>query len=180
MKAGVKELLFALIMIGLLAGAWYFVFRKANDRIARLREDTKDKQVQLDLVEQALRQIEDVEQEISSLRQKAEVFENRLPSAGDVQVILHQITGFGTKHRLSVSTVRMMGTEKSGLYMEDRMAMSVQGDFAKLYEFLLDIERMDRITRLSKVELRRLPEDGAVAADLGLSIFYVPDGGLTR
>jgi type IV pilus assembly protein PilO len=175
MTPGVRNLLFTLIMVGLLAGAWYFVFPKATDQIARLRADTQNKQTQLDQVERALRDVEDVEKEMNDLKAKADMFDNKLPSAGDVQVILAQITAFGKKNKLDVKAVRTLRTDKMGNYMEDQMGMTVSGDFRQLYQFLLDIERMDRITRLGKIQLSRLKEEGAVSAELSLSIFYVPD-----
>lgn len=180
MRTGLRELLFTLIMVALLAGAWYFVFKKATERIARLREDTQTKQAQLDHVERALREIHDVEQEMKDLKRKADIFENKLPAAGDVQVILSQITEYGRKNQLDVKAVRTQKSEKMGNYMEDQMAMTLTGDFKRLYQFLIDIERMDRITRIGQMQLHRIPEvDGAIAADLVLSIFFVPDANTT-
>jgi len=176
MRTGLREVLFALIMVALLAGAWYFVFKKATDRVARLREDTKVKQAQLDQVEHALREIRDVEQEMTDLKRKADLFENKLPAAGDVQVILSQITAYGKKNQLDVKAVRTQRSERMGNYMEDQMAMTLTGDFKRLYQFLIDLEHMDRITRVGQMQLHRIPEvEGGVTADLVLSIFYVPD-----
>ena len=176
MRFGSRELLFLVIMIGLLLGAWYFVFQKANDRLAMLRKDTKEKQEQLDLLSRTRKDISDINVEMAELKKGIEVFEQKLPSAREVDTTLRSIQEMAATNQLNVKQVTSLTTEKAAGYMEQQMSLVVTGDFLRFYGFLLNVERLDRITRIGQLRMEKIGDvEGSMTANMVLSIFYVPE-----
>ncbi len=58
--------------------------------------------------------------------------------------------------------------------------MSLQGNFNGFYSFLLQLEKLQRITRVTQMDLQKINDrDGEMTAALTLSIFFEPDTGST-
>ena len=53
--------------------------------------------------------------------------------------------------------------------------MSLSGDFNGFYAFLLQLENLPRITRITQMKLEKINEhDGDATAQITLSIFFEP------
>ena len=56
--------------------------------------------------------------------------------------------------------------------------LSLSGDFNGFYSFLLQLEKLQRITRVTDMTLQKINDhDGEMQAQLTLSIFFEPDTG---
>ena len=56
--------------------------------------------------------------------------------------------------------------------------MSLSGDFNGFYSFLLQLEKLPRITRVTNMSLSKITDrDGEMNATMTLSIFFEPDTG---
>jgi hypothetical protein len=56
--------------------------------------------------------------------------------------------------------------------------MSLAGDFKGFYSFLLALEKLPRITRVTQMQLTKINDkDGQMQATMTLSIFFEPDTG---
>jgi hypothetical protein len=56
--------------------------------------------------------------------------------------------------------------------------MNLSGDFAGFYEFMLQLERLPRLTRVQNMTLDKINgQEGAMEAKLLLSIFFEPETG---
>jgi cellulose synthase/poly-beta-1,6-N-acetylglucosamine synthase-like glycosyltransferase len=65
---------------------------------------------------------------------------------------------------------------KAAGYFELPVKIVMKGDFRSFYDFLLQIERLARITRINQMKLTKINEvDGSMTADMTLSIFFAPD-----
>ncbi len=54
--------------------------------------------------------------------------------------------------------------------------MSLSGDFNGFYSFMLQLEKLPRITRVGQMNLAKINDrDGEMQAQLTLSIFFEPD-----
>jgi Tfp pilus assembly protein PilO len=61
--------------------------------------------------------------------------------------------------------------------MEQPLDIEITGDFDGFYKFLLDIEQLPRITRLTDLEVVRSDKvDGEMKTKLVLSVYYEGDG----
>ena len=59
-----------------------------------------------------------------------------------------------------------------------QIELSLQGDFNGFYSFLLQLEKLQRITRVTQMNLQKINDrDGEMTAQMTLSIFFEPDTG---
>ena len=177
MKFGGRELLFLLVMVGLLFSAWYFVFRNADSEIRRLNDDTFQKRERLAQVQSASSKIQDMGKKIEELQKAIRLIEAKLPRERETKDIVRQIDLQARNYRqLQVSTVRALRPEKAASYWEQPVKLQMSGDFKSFYEILQKIETLTRITRINQMRLTKISErDGSMQADLTLSIYYAPD-----
>lgn len=178
MKFGAREVLFLLVMLGLLGSAWFFVFKRADESIAAYAADTASKEQKLREVREATVRIADMNKRLESLQQLIRMFEGKLPRASELGAIVRQVDQQARKSRLlEVGSIKAPSApEKAAGYFELPVRISMRGDFKSFYDFLLQIERMTRITRINQMKLTKINEvDGSMSADMTLSIYFAPD-----
>lgn len=182
MRFGGRELLFLLVMVGLLFSAWYFVFRTADEKIAILNAETQDKQQRLRDLKVATSRINDMSKKIEELRDRIQFYESRLPKERETVEVLRQIDLQARSNRmLQVSRIQQMRPEKAAGYFELPVKILMRGDFKGFYEFLLQMERMARIMRINQMKLSKINEkDGSMTADMTISIYFAPDADPTK
>lgn len=177
MKFGARELLFLVVMVGLLFSAWYFVFKNADERIAGYNADTNEKRAKLAEVKAAMMRIQDMGKRIDDMQQQIRKIEDALPRERETGNIVRQIDMQARSFKLlQVAGMRAAPPEKASNYWELPVKLQMKGDFKSYYEFLLKMERLTRITRINQMKLSKVNEhDGSMTADLTLSIYYSPD-----
>ena len=173
MKLGPREVLFLLLLLVLPAAAYRFVFQPRNEQIHQVRAQIIDKRAKLERLEQATRRIDDLGREIERLSDAVAMFEQKLPAEREVEVILKEVWELATARGLTPRSIRTDDTVDMQLYAELPLKMVIEGDFDGFYSFLLDMERLRRITRLPQLRLENVDRyEGLIKADLVLSIFY--------
>ena len=178
MKFGLRELIFMKLMVGLLLASYFFVFAKATAKKKALLDDITTKQTALANLKQSTIGIDDLGKKIDELQKAITFFEGKLPQAREVDTILKEVWQMAEANSLTTRTVRPSRTERGPNYSEQPIEMSLSGDFTGFYSFLLQLEKLPRITRLSKMNLQKISEhDGEMTAQLTLSIFFEPDAG---
>ena len=176
MKFGIRELLFLCVMIGLLACAYLFVFNKANDKRKSLMADIEQKQASLSNLRHATTGIDDLNRKIAELQQAITFFESKLPQEKEVDKILKEVWQMAEANALQTKTIKTLKSERSSSYSEQPIQMSLAGDFNGFYSFLLQLEKLPRITRVTQMNLEKISDrDGEMQAQLTLSIFFEPE-----
>ncbi len=180
MRFGIRELIFVLAMIGLLACSYFLVFQKADQKRQALRLDLENKQRSLANLRQATAGIEDIGRKIDELQKAIEFFESKLPQEKEVDKILKEVWQMAEANSLQTKTVRTMKSERAAGYSEQPIQMSLAGDFNGFYSFLLQLEKLPRITRVTNMALQKIDQrEGEMTANLTLSIFFEPDSAVT-
>src|SRR5262245_31125304 len=176
MKFGLRELIFFKLMIGLLLASYFFVFAKATAKKKALVDDINTKQTALANLKQSTIGIDDLGKKIDELQKAITFFEGKLPQEREVDKILKEVWQMAEQNSLQTKTVKPSKTERGPSYNEQPIEMSLAGDFNGFYSFLLQLEKLPRITRLTKMNLQKISEhDGEMTAQLTLSIFFEPD-----
>src|SRR5690348_14554130 len=176
MKLGIREIIFVSVMLAVLIGAYTFVFKKTSEKRAALVADIESKQSVLNNLSQATAGIDDLNHKTEELEKAITFFQSKLPQEREVDKILQDVWQMAAANSLESKTVKMQKTEKTANYSEQPIQMSLSGDFNGFYSFLLQLEKLPRITRVSQMKLEKISErDGEMQAQLTLSIFY--DGG---
>jgi type IV pilus assembly protein PilO len=184
MRFGIRELLFCLVLLGLPVAALIFVFQPSHAQIQQVQQENQAKRKKLADLELA-RHIEDLGQEITRLTEEIDRFEAKLPTEEEIDVVVREVWQLATQRGLSSRSVRTRKTIVGPSYLERPIDMRISGDFDGFYAFLLDLERLSRITRIHDMHLKKLSAsgikragldpsqtDGYIQADFTLSIFY--------
>jgi type IV pilus assembly protein PilO len=175
MKFGIRELIFVILIIGVL-GLAYPVFARAKAKRESLKKDTATKRTALANLKQATAGIEDVEKKIEELQNAISFFEKKLPAEKEVDKVLKEVWQMAEANSLQTKTVKTLKSDKGPNYSEQPISMTLSGDFNGYYAFLLQLEKMPRITRVSQMKLEKISDrDGEMTANMILSIFFEPD-----
>jgi len=178
MKFGLREIIFVVVMLGLLGSTNYFVFSKANKKKTDLLADIRQKQQALSGLQQATAGIEDLNNKIDELQKAITFFESKLPQEKEVDKILKEVWQMAEANQLTTKTIKTLKSERGPSYSEQPIQMSLAGDFNGFYAFLLQLEKLQRITRVTEMNLQKINyRDGAMQAQMTLSIFFEPDTG---
>jgi type IV pilus assembly protein PilO len=176
MKFGIRELLFLVVMLGLLGSTYFFVFAKANTRTTLLREEIASRQQALANLRTTTAGIDDLGRKIDELQRAIHFFESKLPKEKEIDDILKQVWQMAGNNNLELKTVKPLKSERGPNYSEQPIEMKLAGSFEGFYSFMLELEKMQRITRVSAMKLAKIDDrDGEMQADLTLSIFFEPD-----
>ena len=174
MRFGLREVLFFLVLLGLPVAAYVFVFQPINNEIETVRKENSVKQAKLERLE-VTQHLENLNGEIGKLGEAIKLFEAKLPAEKEVEVILREVWRMASNRGLRPRSVRTQDPEQSSLYGELPIKMEILGDFDGFYAFLLDLEQLSRITRISDMQMTRLKdEQGHMKAEFTLSIFFEP------
>ncbi len=176
MRFGFREAMFVLLLLGMPAAAYFFVFEPRNEQIAEARDEVRQKQAKLQKLERTTKSIDDLGNEIDELKQAISFVEQQLPAQREVDVILREVWELADKHKLRPESVRPDKVIPQTHYTELPIKLVIVGDFDGFYEFLLAVEALPRITRMPVVKLKKLQgadvADGQMRADIVLSIFF--------
>jgi type IV pilus assembly protein PilO len=176
MKLGAREFIFLTLMVALLGGSWYFVFKRANDRRDFLRTEVQRKQTDLDNLRKSTAGIEDLGKKISELQRAIAFFESKLPQEKEMDKVLKEVWQMAQANSLECKTIKTLKAERQASYSEQPIELVMSGEFTGFYNFLLQLEKLPRITRLANMNLQKITSaDGQMTAKVTLSVFFEPD-----
>lgn len=176
MKLGIRELLFVCVMLGLLGVSYFRIIVKRNVDRASLDADTAQMQEKLGRLQDATAGISDLSHKIDDLQKAITFFESKLPQAKEVDKILKEVWQLAEANSLTTKTIRTLKSERCANYSEQPITMSLSGDFNGFYAYLLQLEKLPRITRITQMNLQKIADsDGEMQAQMTLSIFFEPD-----
>ncbi len=180
MKFGIRQIIFLVVMLALLGSTNYFVFSKSNQRKAERLADMRTKQNALNTLQQATAGISDLNRKIDELQKAITFFEGKLPQEKEIDTILKEVWQMAQANSLQTKTIKTLKSERGPNYSEQPIQMSLSGDFNGFYAFLLQLEKLPRITRVTQMNLTKINDrDGEMQAQMTLSIFFEPDSGGT-
>lgn len=173
MRFGMRELIFILALLAMPVAAYIFVFEPRNAQIADARREILVKEEKLAQLESATRSMSDLGQEIDKLSEAITVFEEKLPAQREVEEIVKQVWELAVKHGLNPKSIRTDKPIISPGYAEQPIPIIITGDFDGFYSFLLDLEKLQRITRMPDMKIEKLRDsEGQMQASIVLSVFF--------
>jgi type IV pilus assembly protein PilO len=169
--------MFVCVLLGMLAWTYMDFMKKQVDR---RNLDGETEQIRTDLVQlkQATAGIEDLGRKIDDLQKAIDFFESKLPQEKEMDKILAEVSQMADANALQTKTVKTLKSERTANYSEQPIQMSLSGDFNGFYAFLLQLEKLARITRVTQMNLQKIDEhDGQMQAQMTLSIYFEPENG---
>ncbi|MDP7030337.1 MAG: type 4a pilus biogenesis protein PilO [Phycisphaerales bacterium] len=182
MKPHMRQVVFFAVLLGIPLGAWYMIFRPQNKDISEAMQDIASRQRQLDRVAQLAERIPDLESALETGEQLVAQVEAQLPKRRDVEGVLESIWQMAERNGMQVRSVKTQAAVPSSVYMELPLDVTMDGPFEGFYRFLLELEALPRITRVSRMAIQEaglkvrgpgsdLPP-GSIATQFTLSIYF--------
>lgn len=179
---GLRQAFFYAVLVAVPVSSFFLVFKPQNLEIARALREIEHKQAMLDRLRLATAQAESLQAANQQIRESIQSIEARLPTTKEVDNILRQVAAMADENALKVPNFKKSERPlQAGMAMEQPLDVEITGDFDGFYQFLLQLEQLPRITRITSMELTRSPEqDGHMKAKSVLSIYYQRDGSDAR
>ncbi|MEO0513935.1 MAG: type 4a pilus biogenesis protein PilO [Planctomycetota bacterium] len=174
MRFGIREILFVLILLAI-PGGWYMAVAQPRlDKKIQRSDDIAKVESKIKSVEKATAGIDDLQAEITKLQNAINHFQSMLPSDREVETLLREVWELAGEHNLNAKSVRPDKIVPAAQYAELPIMMEIVGDFDGFYDFIRDIEKLPRITRMPRIKINRENNEdgGVVKANLTLSIFF--------
>ncbi len=173
MKIGIKEILFLGLLIAIPVLSYFQVFKKNDARLAQQQQELQTKEQKLSQLVKAADQIEDLEHEIDSLGNALQFFEDKLPDQHEIHKVLEQVTHIADDKMLDTRLFKTGAPNPWANYYEQPIEMEVYGNFDAFYQFLLDLEKLPRITRVKELVLKKdSKHEGNTNVEMTISIFF--------
>lgn len=178
MRIGPRELLFLLVLIAVPVMAYVYVFRPQNAEIETAKLEIQHKEQELTQLASETARATDLAQEYEEISSNIRSIESRLPSDKDVDKLLKQVADMARQNRLKLPKFKTDKPVRYASYYELPLEMKLVGQFSSFYGFMLDLENLERITRIPNLDIKRSDkEEGGMEAMFTLSIYFQAENG---
>jgi Tfp pilus assembly protein PilO len=184
MNNNTRQIIFFVILIAVPLGAWIFVFHPRNQAIASARVDVDLKVAQLE----ELREVESInanlEVTLGDLQFALEDLRARIPDAAGVEDVLRRIAEIAQDNKLVIRSFRREKGVTAAHYTEMPLETVIEGLFSGVHQFLFDLERMPRITRILDMNIEKPARmvrgsnqlsNGHIRAEMTITIYADPE-----
>ena len=155
MNLGIREMVFLLVLAAIPVAAWFFVFEPRNQDIEQSRREIAQMESTLVRLDQLTEEVGDVRTAIDEAELRLADFRRNIPDANEVDDMLAEIHRIGERNALGISSIRALNRSETQGYAEIPLSLEIDGSFRGIYRFLLDLERLPRITRVRDLKLER-------------------------
>lgn len=184
MRFGIREAIFFVVLLAVPVASFMYVFKPRSEEIRKANSEIATKTERLDKLEQVTSRIDDIDRAIEEGRESIQLIEAKLPNEKDVEGTLEDVWTLANENGLLVKSVKSEKPVPAAMYMELPLRVQMDGSFNGLYQFLLALENLPRITRIHQMNLER-PDNGKnvqakespkgwVNAEFTLSIYFQP------
>ena len=174
-----RQILFFIVLMAMPVASYFMVFEPQNREIEKAKKEIEQKQAMLEKLRQATSQAEDLQRANEKVQESIQAIRANLPTNKEMDNVLRQVSGLAAKNELRVPVFKKKEQSlPAGLAMEQPLDVEFTGDFDGFYAFLLELEQLPRITRITDLKLTRSQKvDGEMKALMMLSIYYERETG---
>jgi type IV pilus assembly protein PilO len=161
------------LIIAMLGAGYLKVFKPSEQCRQERRLDMENKNKMLGDLKLATADVPNMERKLDELQERIKFFESRLPQEREVDSVLREVWQLADKHTLNTKTIKTLKSEKLSGYSELPVQIGLSGDFRGFYAFMLDLERLSRITRVTSMKLEKITNhEGEMTAQMTLCIYF--------
>lgn len=175
MTGNLRKIVFFILLVGITYFSYRYMIKPANKGLAEQRARIQKKKDKLAEIEKAAMTAKDLNKQLEHLQNAIESLEDKLPPKDEVYKVLEQVTIIAQKQGLKPKTIRTLKKKDNSGYIEQPLKMELVGDFRSFYSFLLELEKLPRITKIRELKLRKSRE-GNIRANFIISIFFQNSG----
>lgn len=182
MNAQLRKAIFFGVLTAIPLSAYVFVFSPRSADIETALTDIKTQQTRLTHMTQVIESAPDFKTSLAEGERLIANVEAKLPRRQDVEGILEQIWQMARRQNLNVRSVKTKEAEGNFLYRELPLEVVMSGPFEGFYRFLMELENLQRVTRMSDLTLKEsgravqasseAAPSGAVSARFVLRIYF--------
>ena len=178
MGSTMRQMLIFLVLMAMPVSAYFMAFRPRNMEISKGKKDIAHKEEMLSKLREATSQTDDLAKANDMVKTSIDAIRSRLPGTKEMDNVLRQVSNIAGKNNLKVPLFKKDDkTMPAGMAFEQPLNIEMHGDFDGFYQFLLDLEQLPRITRITDMSIARSDKvDGEMKAKFTLSIYYQPEG----
>lgn len=173
MISGLRKIVFFVLLVGLAYVSHTYMIKPANQHLIQERARVEQKLAKLQELERATTTAESLTKQLEQMAEAMQYFESKLPPTSEIYTVLENVTIIAQRRGLIPKTIRTLKREENSGYIEQPLKMELHGDFNSYYSFLLDLEKLDRITKIRQLSLKKkLKREGQIEATFVVSIFF--------
>lgn len=173
MISGLRKIVFFILLLGLAYVSHTYMIKPANQNLVQERARVERKLAKLQELERATTTAESLTEQLEQMAEAMQYFESKLPPTSEIYTVLENVTIIAQRRGLIPKTIRTLKREENSGYIEQPLKMELHGDFNSYYSFLLDLEKLDRITKIRQLSLKKkLKREGQIEATFVISIFF--------
>lgn len=172
MNSGIRYLIFFVLIVGMSYVSWAYMIKPANANLAKDRAKMEGLQTKLNELERATAAAEDLNAQLKKIEEAIAAFESKLPPSSEIHTVLENVTLIAQRQGLTPKSIRTLKNRDNRGYIEQPLSMELQGNFNSYYAFLLELEKMDRITKIRELSLKKTEQEGQTEATFVMSIFF--------
>ena len=173
MKFGIRELLFIVLLLAIPTAAYLWVFKPVNQHVESQRMAIENKEKKLINLQKAMVGVKNLGEEVEKLKEAVSFFESKLPPRHQIHKVLEQVTRIADHHGLETKLFETKKSKPFAAYSEQPIKMEVYGGFDAFYQFLIDVEKMPRITKIRDMKVEKNKQlEGMMEASFIISIFF--------
>lgn len=173
MISGLRKIVFFVLLVGLAYVSHTYMIKPANQHLIQERARVEQKLAKLQELERATTTAESLTKQLEQMAEAMQYFESKLPPTSEIYTVLENVTIIAQRRGLIPKTIRTLKREENSGYIEQPLKMELHGDFNSYYSFLLDLEKLDRITKIRQLSLKKkLKREGQIEATFVISIFF--------
>ena len=173
MTSGSRKFIFFVLLMALAYVSYAYMIKPANQHLAKEKIKVNEKRAKLLELRKATAAASDLTKQLEKVEEAIAVFESKLPPRSEIHKVLENITRIAQTHGLTPKTIRTLKVKSNRGYIEQPLHMELHGNFNSYYSFLLELEKLDRITKIRELSLKKKAKtEGETAATFVVSIFF--------
>ena len=173
MQFGFREMIFTSLLLGLVAGTYATIVEPhARARQQQLAE-VRSMDAAISALGSSTAAFVPLARRVDQEQASAALFQARLPSPADTQKGVDEVLQTAAANSLQAGEALLLKpTEVDGLRAQP-INFHFTGNFNGFYSFLLQLESMPRVTRISRLDLKGADDhDGQIQADMTLLMYF--------
>ncbi|OHB59511.1 MAG: hypothetical protein A2167_00190 [Planctomycetes bacterium RBG_13_46_10] len=174
MTSGFRKAVFFILLTGTIIVGYQYMIKPANKYVAEKKQERDTKKAKLhELQEVKATTQSSLSSKLAQVEEAIKFFDSRLPPSSEIDRVLYDVTVIAQQRGLKPKTIRTLDIKSNGGYVEQPLKMELEGNFNSFYSFLLELERLPRITKIRQLQLdKQKGNEGQITADFIVSIFF--------
>lgn len=173
MNSTSRKFVFFASLVALAWFAYVYMIKPANAAIAQQRSQINDKLAKLNELERLSGAADNVGKQLSRLAEAVQFFQDKLPPESEIHKVLENITLIAQKQGLDCGTITAIKPKEYNGCIEQPLKMEMSGSFYAFYNFLIEVEKLQRIISVRELGIEKDPKNPAlIRINMVISVFF--------